>query len=59
MSFSGVSFSIASYAAWAPGMETEEAWIAWAKQITLLPGDIAAPVQSNAAHAATTGGLSW
>ena len=31
MTFSGVRFSIASHAAWAPGLETKEAWLAWAK----------------------------
>jgi beta-ketoacyl synthase-like protein len=46
MSFSGVSFSIASYAAWAPGMETKEAWIAWAKANHVIAGDIAAPVHA-------------
>jgi hypothetical protein len=46
MSFSGVSFSIASCAAWAPGMETKEAWIAWAKVNHVIAGDIAAPVQA-------------
>jgi len=30
MRSTGVRFSIASYAAWAPGVETEKAWIAWA-----------------------------
>jgi Beta-ketoacyl synthase, N-terminal domain len=46
MSFSGVSFSIASCTAWAPGMETKEAWIAWAKANHVIAGDIAAPVQA-------------
>lgn len=27
----GVSFSIAAHCAWAPGLETPEAWLAWAK----------------------------
>ncbi len=30
MSFTGVNFSIAAHAAWAPGIETPEAWLAWA-----------------------------
>ena len=30
MSFRGVSFSVASCAAWAPGVDTNEAWLAWA-----------------------------
>ncbi len=46
MTFSGVNFSIASYAAWAPEMETKEAWIAWAKTNHVIAGDIAAPVQA-------------
>ena len=31
MSFSGVSFSIAAHAAWAPGVETRAAWLEWAQ----------------------------
>jgi len=46
MSFSGISFSIASYAVWAPGMETKEAWTAWAEASHFIAGDIAAPVQA-------------
>lgn len=38
MSFTGVSFSIASDAAWAPGMETREAWLAWADGNACIPG---------------------
>ena len=32
MSFKGISFSVASDAAWAPGVETREAWQVWATQ---------------------------
>jgi hypothetical protein len=46
MSSSGVSFSIASYAAWAPRVETEEAWREWAYANCAIRGDIAAPVQA-------------
>ena len=46
MSSSGVSFSIASCAAWAPGVETEEAWREWAYANYAIRGDIAAPVQA-------------
>jgi hypothetical protein len=46
MSFSGVSFSIASGAAWGPGMETKEAWIAWAKANHIITGDNGAPVKA-------------
>ena len=28
--FNGIRFSIAAHAAWAPGLETEAAWLAWA-----------------------------
>jgi len=31
MSDHGLQFSIASFAAWAPGVETQEDWVAWAK----------------------------
>ena len=46
MSSSGVSFSIVSGAAWAPGVETEEAWREWAYANYAIRGDIAAPVQT-------------
>jgi Beta-ketoacyl synthase, N-terminal domain len=46
MSSSGVSFSIASYAAWAPGVETEEAWRAWANVNYVITGDNGAPVNA-------------
>ena len=46
MSSSGVSFSIASYAAWAPGVETKEAWRAWANVNYVITGDNAAPVNA-------------
>jgi Beta-ketoacyl synthase, N-terminal domain len=46
MSFNEVSFSIASYAAWAPGMETKEAWIEWANANCAIRGDNPAPVQA-------------
>jgi len=32
MKLSKVSFSIAEYAAWAPGLDTQEAWLKWAKE---------------------------
>lgn len=35
----GVSFSIAGHAAWAPGIETPEAWQAWAKSPFPISGD--------------------
>jgi hypothetical protein len=31
MKLEKVSFSISDYAAWAPGLDTQEAWLAWAK----------------------------
>jgi hypothetical protein len=46
MSCNEVSFSIASYAAWAPRMETKEAWIEWAHTNHAIRGDFAAPVQA-------------
>ena len=46
MSFSEVSFSIASYAAWAPGVETEEAWRAWANGNDAIRGVAGAPVNA-------------
>ncbi|MGZ3241065.1 MAG: beta-ketoacyl synthase chain length factor [Burkholderiaceae bacterium] len=39
MGFQGVHFSIASHAAWAPGIETREAWQAWAHSNFVISGD--------------------
>lgn len=39
MRVDGLSFSIAAHAAWAPGIETPEAWLAWAKQPFVIAGD--------------------
>jgi hypothetical protein len=39
MGFKGVHFSIASDAAWAPGIETREAWQAWAHSDFVIAGD--------------------
>ena len=39
MGFQGVHFSIASHAAWAPGIETPEAWDAWAHSNFAITGD--------------------
>lgn len=36
----GVSFSIAAHSAWAPGMETPEAWRAWAEAPFKILGDV-------------------
>jgi Beta-ketoacyl synthase, N-terminal domain len=44
VSFSGVSFSIASHAAWAPKLETREAWLAWASEDYVITGEVEAPV---------------
>ena len=46
MSFSEVSFSIVSHAAWAPGVETEEAWRAWANANAAIRGVDGAPVNA-------------
>ena len=35
----GVRFSIAAFAAWAPGVETEEAWIDWSSGHRAIQGD--------------------
>ena len=45
MSFSGVSFSIASHSAWAPKLETREAWLTWASEDHAIRGDAEAPVR--------------
>jgi Beta-ketoacyl synthase, N-terminal domain len=45
MSSSTVSFSVASCAAWAPTVETKEAWLAWANANYVISGDKAAPLQ--------------
>ncbi|MPZ78517.1 MAG: 3-oxoacyl-ACP synthase [Deltaproteobacteria bacterium] len=45
MSFKGVSFSVASYAAWAPRVETKDAWLAWAIEDYVITGGVEPPVQ--------------
>ncbi|MGV8894116.1 MAG: beta-ketoacyl synthase chain length factor [Burkholderiaceae bacterium] len=35
----GVSFSIAAHAAWAPGLDTPEAWASWAETPFVIAGD--------------------
>lgn len=39
MRIDGLRFSIAAHAAWAPGIETPEAWLAWTKQPFEIVGD--------------------
>ena len=46
MRSSAVRFTIASYAAWAPGVETEEAWRAWANVNSAIAGDNVPPVNA-------------
>jgi Beta-ketoacyl synthase, N-terminal domain len=46
VSFSEVSFSIASYAAWAPAVETKEAWLTWANTNYFISGGATAPVDT-------------
>lgn len=48
MSSRGVSFSIASDAAWAPGMETQDAWLAWADHQAEIAGSAEPPVTAMA-----------
>lgn len=45
MHVNGVSFSIAAHAAWAPGIETPEAWTSWAKTPYPIVGDTEPPVR--------------
>jgi Beta-ketoacyl synthase, N-terminal domain len=44
VSLSEVSFSIASHAAWAPKLETREAWLAWASEDYIITGSVEAPI---------------
>lgn len=44
MHASGLSFSIAAHAAWAPGIETPEAWAAWVQAPFKVTSDKEAPV---------------
>jgi hypothetical protein len=46
VSFNGVSFSIASDTAWAPGVDTKEAWLAWADGDRAIHGDVEPAVQA-------------
>ena len=48
MSRAGVSFSIASDAAWAPGVETHDEWLAWADSISTIAGSAEPPVRAMA-----------
>jgi beta-ketoacyl synthase-like protein len=44
----GVNFSIASQAAWAPGVETSDAWLAWAHGDAVIGGALEPPVEAMA-----------
>ncbi|PFH12608.1 beta-ketoacyl synthase-like protein [Collimonas sp. PA-H2] len=44
MELGGVRFSIASHAAWAPGLDTAAAWAAWAEQPYVIAGEREAAV---------------
>jgi hypothetical protein len=48
VSFNSVSFSIISHAAWAPGLETDEAWLSWAEEGQTIIGHGEAPVREMA-----------
>jgi hypothetical protein len=41
----GIKFSIVSYAAWAPGVETKEAWLEWATGDAVIAGEVEPSVQ--------------
>jgi Beta-ketoacyl synthase, N-terminal domain len=41
-----IQFSIDSYAAWAPGIETDDAWLAWVKDEYLISGSNQPPVKN-------------
>jgi hypothetical protein len=43
MSPNEVSFSIAGHAAWAPGLDTPQAWVAWAETPFVIVGGAAEP----------------
>lgn len=44
----GVSFSVATHAAWAPGLDTEVAWLAWARKPFTIAGQADAEVSAMA-----------
>src|SRR5882757_5706397 len=46
MRFRGVRFSIASHAAWGPGLETDAAWRAWADNQFVIKGNAEAAVSA-------------
>ncbi len=46
MQFSQVQFSVASHAAWAPGLTTSDAWQKWAQSPYRIEGEDTAPVES-------------
>lgn len=45
MSKEGIRFSIASSAAWAPGVETQDGWLAWANGDLTITGESDPPVK--------------
>lgn len=49
MCFEGIKFSVVSHAAWAPGVETKEAWQAWAHNDAIISGDSEPAVKSMSA----------
>jgi hypothetical protein len=57
MSAQAVSFSIVSDAAWAPGVETREAWLAWANHGFRIDGSAEPPVRAMPAMQRRRAGL--
>jgi hypothetical protein len=45
VSFEGFHFSVASFAAWAPQVETRDAWLGWAYSDQVITGGSAPPVR--------------
>lgn len=45
MTVNGLSFSVGSYAAWAPRVESKEAWQAWAEADKVISGGIEPPLR--------------
>jgi len=48
VTFTGIRFSISSFAAWAPGVETPEAWLEWSSGDRLIAGETEPAVRAMA-----------
>ena len=55
----GVKFSVTSSAAWAPGVETPDTWLAWANGEVEFAGNGEPPVKPMSPMLRRRAGFSW